>query len=307
MTQQKSSRLYNVFKLIFKVGFSLLALYYVSTKIDLVSLFHSVRNISLPLIFVAAILLVISILLAAFRLNTLFKAMPLHVSTQANFKMYWLGLFYNLFLPGGVGGDGYKIFLINRYHKKPVKSLVGVVLSDRLSGLAVIVIYLLMLTYSLHLNYPLINWVALLIPVVLFGYWLFLYLFNRTLILKFWKVIGWSLLSQGVQIIVAFIILYAIGDSFNHEGMKYMFLFLLSSIMASVPISLGGIGLRELTFLHGAAFLHLNVEHAVALSVIYYLISLSIALPGVVFTFNTNKILEGEESLLTDEEAENEF
>lgn len=300
-------KLFNVIKLLLKVGFSAFALYYVAKKLDLDALLITVKNISFSLILLAGVLLIGSILLAAMRLNTLFKAMPLHVSTTANLKLYWLGLFYNLFLPGGVGGDGYKIFLINKYHKRPVKSLIGVILSDRFSGLAVIVIYLLLLTYSLHLRYPFINLVGFLIPFVLFGYWLFLYLFNRTLISKFWKVIGWSLLSQGVQILAAFIILYSITDVFSHEGMKYMFLFLLSSIMASVPISLGGIGLRELTFLHGAAFLHLNAEQAVALSVIFYLLSLSIALPGMVFTFNTHKLLDGEEKLITEEEAENEF
>ncbi len=302
-----NTRFFKIVKLLLKVGLSVLALYYVTTKIDIKAVGHSISHLSYPLLALAAILLIASIVVATFRLNTLFKAMPLHVSHSTNFKLYWLGLFYNLFLPGGIGGDGYKVFLINKYHKKPVKSLIGVILSDRLSGLAVICIYLLILVYPLHLNIPYINWVGLLIPLVFVGYWLFLYLFNRTLLPKYWKVLAWSFLSQGIQILVALSILYAIGDVLDYRGAEYMFLFLLSSIMASVPISLGGIGLRELTFMQGATILGLNVEHAVALSFIFYILSLLISLPGIIYTFDTSKLLESEETLITDEEAENEI
>lgn len=302
-----NTHLFKILKLSFKVGFSLFALYYVTTKIDLQTVFHSLRHISYPLVFLAIVFLLLSIVVAAFRLNTLFKAMPLHVSHTTNFKLYWLGLFYNLFLPGGVGGDGYKIFLINKYHKKPVKSLIGVILSDRLSGLSVIFIYLLILVYSLQLTLPYVNWLGALIPFFFGGYWLFLYLFNRSLLPKYWKVLGWSLLSQLLQILVAFCILYAIGDELDFRGGEYMFLFLVSSITSSIPISLGGIGLREMTFLYGANYLGLSAEHAVSLSFIFYLLSLLVSLPGIVFTFDTSKLLEGEETLITEEEADAEI
>lgn len=302
------AHLFKITKLLLKIGISVGALYFVFTKLDINALINTVRNISFSLLFVALILLLGAILLAALRLNTLFKAMPLHVTHLTNFKLYWLGLFYNLFLPGGVGGDGYKIFLINKYHKKPVKSLIGVVLTDRLSGLSVIVIYLSLLLYAVpvrHLSF--IEYSAILIPLSLFGLWLFIYLFNRTLLVKFWKIVGWSLASQFLQIVVAFTILYALGEVEHGDALQYLFLFLVSSITASIPISLGGIGLREMTFMYGASYLGLNVEQAVALSFIFYILSLSVSLPGIIFTFDTTKLLEMEEQLITDEEAESEI
>ena len=302
------SHIFKVSKLLIKVGISVGALYFVTTKVDMVSLMATMANISYTLIIIAFLLLLSAIVFAAMRLDTLFKAMPLHVTHLTNFKLYWLGLFYNLFLPGGVGGDGYKIFLINKYHKKPVKSLIGVILTDRLSGLGVIVIYLLLLLYAVPIKHlPFVNFSALLVPVVLFGFWLFIYLFNRTLISKFWKVIGWSLLSQFMQILVAYTILYAIGEVEHGDALQYLFLFLVSSITASIPISLGGIGLREMTLMYGATYLGLNVEQAVALSFIFYILSLSVSLPGIIFTFDTSKLLEKEETLLTDEEADAEL
>jgi len=35
-------------------------------------------------------------------------------------------MFYNLFLPGGIGGDGYKIYLLNKLSNKSIKSLTTV-------------------------------------------------------------------------------------------------------------------------------------------------------------------------------------
>jgi glycosyltransferase 2 family protein len=29
-------------------------------------------------------------------------------------QLYLLGIYYNLFLPGGIGGDGYKIYLLKQ-------------------------------------------------------------------------------------------------------------------------------------------------------------------------------------------------
>ena len=63
--------------------------------------------------------------------------------TKENIKLYWLGLFYNLFLPGGVGGDGFKVYLLGKYKKSNLKTVIGAILSDRVSGLSIIVILLL--------------------------------------------------------------------------------------------------------------------------------------------------------------------
>ena len=56
-----------------------------------------------------------------------------------------------------------------------------------------------------------------------------------------------SFLVQISQLISVFFILKALGV--DELLFRYLFIFLISSIVAMLPISIGGMGLRELTFL----------------------------------------------------------
>jgi len=290
-SMQLSPRLVKTIKTLIKVGVSSLAIWYLATKIDTKTLLSTARSTNYWLIGAAIIAYVASQFIAALRLNTLFKHLPLKIESTNNIKLYWMGLFYNIFLPGGVGGDGYKVFLIHKYIKTPTKRLIGAILADRLSGLSVILVYLLALVYFINYELPYQGWFWALIPTVGVGYFLFLYIFNRPLTAAFWKVNAWSLLIQGLQVVSAMLILKAMGAKVVGHRDDFIFLFLLSAITASVPITLGGIGARELTLLKGAEILNLNANHAVALSLIFYLISVVVALPGIIYTFAPGKLL----------------
>ena len=193
-------------------------------------------------------------------------------------------MFYNFFLPGGVGGDGYKVFFVNKYYKTPVKSLLAAIFADRLSGLSVILVYLLALVYYIEYSFPYQGFLFLLIPLVSGGFYLFLYIFGRRLTKAFWQVSGYSLVVQGLQMVTAIFILMSMDAITAEQTHDYLFLFLLSSIASAVPITLGGIGAREMTFAIGSQYLGTNQEYAVALSLLFYLISLLSSLPGIIYT-----------------------
>lgn len=278
-----------------KVAVSSLAIWYLATKINLSSLWETAQTTNGWLLLAAIGAYVISQIMAAMRLNLLFQYLPLKINQINNIKLYWMGLFYNIFLPGGVGGDGYKVFLINKHCKTPAKKLIGAMLTDRLSGLSVILIYLLALVYFINYDLPYQGWFWILIPSVAIGYYLFIYLFNRSLTPTYWKVNGWSFLIQGMQVVAAILILEAMGAKVVGHRDDFIFLFLLSAITASVPITLGGIGARELTLLKGAELLGLNANHAVALSLLFYIISVLVALPGIFYTLAPSKLLTTQE------------
>jgi uncharacterized membrane protein YbhN (UPF0104 family) len=281
-------------KLVLKIAFSGAALYFVASKTDLHSLWLTINKSNGWLLLLAVGIYVASQIVSAFRLDTLFKCLPLRIGTLNNIKLYWLGLFYNIFLPGGVGGDGFKVYLINKYRHTPVRKLVGVVLSDRVSGLSVILVYLLGLVHFINYQLPYQGWLWALIPTVGLVYYLFLYLFNRSLTPSYWKVAAWSFIVQGLQVLTAILIIEAIGAGVIGHRDDFIFLFLLSAITASVPITLGGIGARELTLLTGAEMLGLDQNHAVALSLIFYVISVVVALPGLIYTFAPAPLVQEE-------------
>ncbi len=277
-------------KLIFKILFSGGAIYYILSKLDLTQVGETIKDVN-PLYLIAAIIVYItSILGSTFRLNSLFRTLPLHIDTWPNIKLYWLGLFYNFFLPGGVGGDGYKVYYLKKHFNTPVKKLLGAIFADRLSGLSIILIYLLGLVYYIDYELPYQGWFFILIPFVSAGYYLFLWLFNKNLTKAFWSVSLWSLVCQGVQTIAVILILKSMGAEVNEYWNEYIFLFFLSTIASAVPVTLGGIGAREMVFYTGAVYLGINEAQAVATSFLFYLIALVSSFPGLYFVFKTNHI-----------------
>lgn len=284
LSMLNKKQVWNLLKLILKITFSALAICYVFSKLDLSAIGTAIFRANPWWLMGALLVYVSSQLVSAFRLSSLFGAMNLHISHKTNIRLYWLGMFYNFFLPGGVGGDGYKVFFINKYFKTPVKSLLAAIFADRLSGLSVILVYLLALVYYIEYSFPYQGFLFLLIPLVSGGYYLFLYIFGRRMTKAFWQVSGYSLAVQGLQMITAIFILMSMDAITAQQTHDYLFLFLLSSIASAVPLTLGGIGAREMTFAIGSQYLGTNQEYAVALSLLFYLISLASSLPGIVYS-----------------------
>ncbi len=283
----------NAVKLLLKITFSALAIWYVLSKLDLSIIGNAILDANYWYLACALLVYALSQVVSSFRLKSMFRAMDLNISNIVNIRLYWLGMFYNFFLPGGVGGDGYKIYFINKYFKIPVKSLLATVFADRLSGLSVICVYLLGLVYFIDYSFPYQGYLFLLIPVVSGCYYLFLYIFGRRLTAAFWQVSGYSLLVQGMQMLVAIFILMSMNAVTADQSHDYLFLFLLSSIASAVPITLGGIGAREMTFVVGSQMLGTNQEHAVALSLLFYIVSLLSSVPGLIYVVKPKPIVDG--------------
>ncbi len=278
-------------KLAAKIVLSGAILWYISTKIDVAQIGSAMRRAKLEWLLAALGVYTVSQVAAALRLNTLFRVIPIHISQRTNLRLYWLGLFYNLFLPGGVGGDGFKVYILNQYLKVPVKRSLGAIFADRLSGLTVIVTFLLILVQFIDYTIPYKFWFLLAIPVPLVVYYFFMRLVLPLFIKAFAVISFWSVVVQGIQLLAAVCILYALGVENSGNYDDYLFLFFLSAIMASVPITLGGIGAREFTFLMGAEYLHLQQDLAVALSLLFFLVSGVSALPGIWYSVRPRGVL----------------
>jgi uncharacterized protein (TIRG00374 family) len=104
----EKKRLWSIVKLILKLGISGLSLYLVFTKVDLGALQKAVANANPVYLLAAFLCFVVSTIVTSSRLNSFFKGIGIHISNLFNFKIYLLGMFYNLFLPGGIGGDGFR-------------------------------------------------------------------------------------------------------------------------------------------------------------------------------------------------------
>lgn len=288
-----------ILKLVAKITLSGGALYYVFSRVSISEIVDQLAYANLGLLLAALVIYTASQVVAAFRLKKLFNLVPVNISHSQNMKLYWLGLFYNLFLPGGVGGDGFKVFLVGKYLKTELKKVIGAILSDRVSGLSVILILLLLLAPFIDHADQFKNLPWLLIPIVALGFFLFLRIFNRRLLPAFWAVLALAFVVQLLQMVSAIAILSSLEVDLSKLYDDYLFLFFLSAIAGSVPITLGGIGAREVVFLWGATYLGVDQNSAVALSLLFYVASALTALPGVVFTFKPAKLLQPTESSMS--------
>src|SRR5690606_20217410 len=62
----------------------------------------------------AVILFVVSQFISVFRFNLFIRKVGVRIRFKTNLQLYLLGMFYNFFLPGGVGGDAYKAFALSK-------------------------------------------------------------------------------------------------------------------------------------------------------------------------------------------------
>lgn len=284
-------------KTIIKVCVSLGALAFVFTKIDISGTWQTICGVSLWWLVVAVFFYTFSQVISSERVRLMLSAVPVPVGKIVNLRLYWLGMFYNFFLPGGVGGDGYKVFWLHRRYGVRVKPVVLALLGDRMSGLGAICIYTLAyaalrpgLAQSVGMTVveDLRLWLLALIPVGVWVYWLFFRFFQRNLATASLKAMGVSLIVQGLQMCTAWAILFGLDAEGSHAD--YLFLFLLSSIASAVPVTIGGVGAREVAFMIGSRYLCVDANCAISLSLLFYVVSLLCSLPGIYYSLHSDKI-----------------
>ncbi len=289
MTKQK---LWGLTKLILKIGITLVSLYLVFSKVSIKDLKEAITE-SDPIFFILAfIIFFISQVITSTRLNGIFKGVGLHISEKYNFKLYLLGMFYNLFLPGGIGGDGYKIFFLRRKFHIKGRRLLMAIFFDRLSGLwALCLITAALIIFIPQLQIP--SWMP--IAVVLSGTLIYFVVlkkffadYSQSLYLTHFK----ALCVQSLQLISAICLLYALH--FDGKFSPYLFMFLVSSLVAIFPFTVGGLGAREVVFLYGADIFNLDPHLAVLISLLYYFIAALMSTLGTYFIFNPQALGEKE-------------
>jgi uncharacterized membrane protein YbhN (UPF0104 family) len=265
--------------LLAKLAFMAGALWLVARHLDLPALGRTLRGAQPGWLAIATGLFTVSKLISSVRLNHFFRAVNIRLRERYNLRLYWLGMYYNLFLPGGIGGDGYKVYLLGQQFPGRRAVIFRALLLDRLSGMIALLVLLLLLFAGT--GYP--GWwrvaALALVPLGLglsygLGSWLFKDFqtaFGRTS----WQALG----VQGAQVLCAWALLAALGAA-HGPVLPYLLVFLASSVAAVLPLTVGGLGARELTFLYGAQLFGLTPAIAVSVSVLFYVITAVVSLGG---------------------------
>lgn len=275
-------------KLFLKLLLTAVAVFLVIRKIDVQTTWQVIKGAQWAWLFLALVFYAASKAFCAFRLNGYFRDIGVKLPEMENLKLYGIGMFYNLFLPGGIGGDGYKVYLLNKSHQTPVKKLLNAVILDRGNGLAVLVFLMFFILLFVKIDWPLpIGQIGvalaglILVPI---GLYVVMLLFFKDFMASIIPTTVYSMLNQVLQLLCAYLILLSLGIRENE--MVYLLVFLLSSIVSVLPLTIGGVGARELVFVFSHEYVGIDKNAAVAFSLLFFVVAAFTSLLGGFLKFN---------------------
>lgn len=261
-----------------KLGISLLLLYLVFRKIPFSDIWYSIKNSNYIFLLLALVVFTVSQIISSQRLLLYFHTGDFQIDKMDNLKLYLIGMFYNFFIPGGIGGDAYKVYILNKKFGWSIKKLTRSVLNDRFSGLLAIVILIEILIF------PMLSGILklMIIPAVVSTIYVANFFLTR-FFPEFKRIFYRTLLySLGVQILQLASIYFILKSFTQVEGIWIYFVVFLVSAVLSI-ISFSGIGVREWLFMKAAQYFTFNSEISISTAMLFSFITAIVALVGLCF------------------------
>ncbi len=247
--------------------------------------------------------------LSAYKWSLISKHTGFTCTLRQYIRLYFQGIFYNQFLPTGVGGDiikGYFLYQHDKSHLKP-DDAAATVLFDRISGVLVLLILLLMGNILYFKQLP--AWVNLLqlggIAAIMLGTGLLVYLsyqrsrFKHPLISRILffthlyidktliKITAVSVLFHFMVLTIHIIIGWDLN--LNISWSYYLVLYPATAILTSLPISLNGMGIREWAYIFFLGLVGITSSAAFIFALYWSVLMLVTGLIGALFLINWNK------------------
>lgn len=281
--ENKPSPIRKAFSFLLKLLITALCFWYISKKIDFTEAARTLQRANVVYLVIGLVLYFISKVIASIRLNVYFKNIGLLLPQVVNFRLYLLGLFYNLFLPGSIGGDAYKVVFLKRRLNAPYRKTSLAVFIDRFSGLLGLGVMLCYFGWTVFED----KRIALALPVGLLATTAASYFairqWAKDFLPGFWPTFLLGLVVQAFANASAFAIILSLGIHTNLN--QYMFVFLVASIAAMLPLTLGGLGAREVVFYQLSTYCGLDVHSSVLIGLLFYMMTVITSATGLLYVF----------------------
>jgi uncharacterized protein (TIRG00374 family) len=286
-----------------RIVLSLGLLAFVLRQVGWEQVWQAVRQAHGPYLTAALALSLAGIVVRAYRWGILLRALDIQPSLGRLTALYFVGTFFNNFLPTGVGGDVVRVYELAQESKRPAAAI-GTVLLDRASGLLVLfLIALLALAFGHTLVSPQIAAAIVLLFVAGWGGSAFVLQRNWLQRLGLWRwvekidllrrayeavtvcggrAIGGALgVSLGLNVVlIAMNVLIAQSLGIELTLWYYLLFVPIISFLLVLPVSLSGLGVREggYVYLFGQAGVPAHLALSLSL-VVYTFVNV---VPGVV-------------------------
>lgn len=298
-----------------KIVFSLALLGYLLTKVEWRNIGQAMSVLNPIAFLISGGFLVLAIVLSAQRWRLF---IPYPVRTRRIISFCFIGAFFNICLPGIVGGDIIKAYYLSRDLKgnrervagdPPVaneselytvnSASVGSVLMDHCMGLAILLV-VVFVVYPWGFAYLKDTPAQWIIPAFLIAFPLVFIMFLKFKVGKkflpiqrFHNYLGVCaarksvlaksfLYSIGIQFLVIIsVYIIAWGLSLKMSLFSFFVFIPLVNILLLIPVSISGIGLREGAFVFFFGTIGVPPEKAMALSFLWFLSQVAASLPGL--------------------------
>jgi uncharacterized membrane protein YbhN (UPF0104 family) len=254
--------------------------WYTFSKINLIQLKNIINDLNINFLFFSVITYFFSQYISSLRLHFILNNNNLNITKALNFQFYLIGMFYNFFIPGGIGGDAYKGYLMNKRFKWSIKNIIKLLFIDRFIGLVMLISILIFVENGLLLN------LNILIRFIFFTLLIFVgYIITKKLTSNnslFFKAYAYSALIQLTQFLSLIFILLSLGIIKNF--IEIIFIFLISSILSI--FSFGGIGIREYVFLTAASTIDISPELSTSIGLLFTVCAGISSAPGIIYLKN---------------------
>ena len=254
-------------------------------------------------------------ILVLLRWQILLRARSLRVGTFRLFRAYLSGLFFNLVLPSTIGGDTVRTLDIAQHTGEKSSTILGTVVMDRVIGFFGLfgVLIISLLFGFRHFRDPSI----LIVAVILLGLVVFMFgaLFSRRVFrfffgwlpfvklreylkkvhlvtCEYWEQKGVLLtaftLSVSIHLGLSFVFLLTAGALGERVPVVYALLFVpMVTAFSSLPISIGGLGLRDAATVFVFTKVGMAREPAFAISLLSFGFMFAVGLLGGVSYVST--------------------
>ena len=291
---------------------------------DIRSITEVLRSANINLILLSAATHIFGVWITVVRWKTLLLTQKINLGMGYLTSSALIGLFFNILLPTSVGGDIFRAYDVAKKTGKPVEISLSVVLVGRFTGIISAMVYAII---ALFLGFTAIGERSVIIPIAIFFFIcaVIAFIILNPSLLRLDKIIGrikflnrirqrliniyqaflnfkkfkwalvrvfiYSLLLQFSVILFYFFAARAFGIQLDLAA--FFFIVPMITIIAMVPISIGGIGLRENSLVFIMLSLGVINEKAALTSLITLLFLLFLGIIGGIVYIVRPLILKG--------------
>jgi len=293
-----------------KILLSVALFAFVVAKVSPGDILATIRPANPRLLFAAAVLFLFSNLLGSWLWARLLRAQGVPIPYRKAASYYFVGLFFNNFLPSNIGGDIARISDASK-HATHVSPVFSATLMDRLIGVLAIAFVAVVASFAAIDRFHLYAIYVVILVVFVFALGIFVSIFHRGVLMAFeWPfraigarsvergiarlmddlhgyrneagtlavAIGASTLVQVSRVLVHCLVGLALGVRL---AIGYYFLFVpVLAALVSLPISLNGLGIREGAGVVLFQMAGMTKEQAFTVPFLTYLVSVLISLLG---------------------------